>query len=314
MKPRTCDPALASHGLPRRAFLTRLTAGATLVSMLKSGAAAGDAGPRGRYSVVVFSKPFQNLAPDACAELVAEAGYHGIECPVRAGGQVLPERVEDDLPKLVEALGKRGCRLEIMATDIRGLDTPHTEKVLRTASRLGIRFYRLGGVRYRPDQPIPDQLAALRDRLKDLIPLNRELNLCAGWQNHSGSEDIGAPVWDVHHLVHDQDLRHLGIFFDIGHATVEGGYAWRTHAQLMEPFWRAIYVKDFTWKKGSRGWGAEWCPLGQGMVNRAFFDRLKRSPFRGPIAQHFEYPLGERQEMVSKMKADLQTLRSWLEA
>ena len=41
---------------------------------------------------------------DGQAELVAEVGWDGIECPVRSKGQVEPERVEEDLPKMVEAL------------------------------------------------------------------------------------------------------------------------------------------------------------------------------------------------------------------
>ena len=49
----------------------------------------------------------QTLGPEQTADTVAEIGWDGIECPVRAKGQVLPERVEEDLPKFVEALRQR---------------------------------------------------------------------------------------------------------------------------------------------------------------------------------------------------------------
>ena len=42
--------------------------------------------------------------PEQTAELVATVGWDGIECPVRAKGQIEPERAQDDLPKYAEAL------------------------------------------------------------------------------------------------------------------------------------------------------------------------------------------------------------------
>jgi len=46
---------------------------------------------------------------------------------------------------------------------------------------------------YTADKSIPDQLKELRAELKDLAVLNRELGMQAGFQNHSGSNSIGAP-------------------------------------------------------------------------------------------------------------------------
>ncbi|MEZ0385802.1 MAG: twin-arginine translocation signal domain-containing protein, partial [Verrucomicrobium sp.] len=54
------------------------------------------------FQIIAFSKPFQTFSPKETADFVAEVGWDGIECPVRAKGQVLPERVEEDLPKMVE--------------------------------------------------------------------------------------------------------------------------------------------------------------------------------------------------------------------
>jgi sugar phosphate isomerase/epimerase len=82
----------------------------------------------------------------------------------------------------------------------------------------------------------------------------------------------------------------------------------------MEPFYAAVYVKDFYWKKVQKNWRAEWCPLGEGMVHQAFFDTLKQSPYAGPIAQHHEYELGDRKQMVAAMQKDLRVLKAWLGA
>jgi sugar phosphate isomerase/epimerase len=104
----------------------------------------------------------------------------------------------------------------------------------------------------------------------------------------------------------------MGFCFDIGHATVEGGLSWPIEARLAEPFYTAVIAKDFYWKKGPGGWKDEWVPLGEGMVSRAFFDRLKTSNFRGPICQHHEYELGDSRRMIECFRRDLKVLKDWL--
>lgn len=296
----------------RRHFLKQLAATGAACAAWPLAPRLPAAQPTPRFACVAFSKPFQKLGPDETADLVAEVGWDGIECPVRKGGQIEPDRVEEDLPRLVEALARRGKRIEIMTTDITDANDPKTQRVLRAGAKLGIRHYRLAHLRYDPQRPIPEQLSAFRLRMKELETLNRELGVCGGYQNHSGSGYVGGPVWDIHEMIHDCDPRHLGTHFDIGHATVEGGYAWRTHARLMTPFFSAVYVKDFYWKKTGSNWQAEWRPLGEGMISREFFNLLKQSNFAGPISQHHEYPLGDKSAMIQSFKKDLIVLRQWL--
>jgi hypothetical protein len=80
----------------------------------------------------------------------------------------------------------------------------------------------------------------------------------------------------------------------------------------VEPFLTAVYVKDFSWQKENGAWKAKWCPLGEGMVHREFFDWLKTTAYSGPISQHFEYQQGAGPEQMAAMKRDLATLKSWL--
>lgn len=298
----------------RREFIGTLAASGTALALSPSSSLQGAPTAPPRRPVIVFSKAFQELNYDATAELVAEIGWDGIECPVRKGGQVLPERIEDDLPKMVEALKKRGKAMHIATTDVRDASDPATQKVLRALAKSGIKRYRTSYWKYDLNKPIPPQLNEIKAQLKDLVALNRELGLVAGIQNHSGVGYVGAPIWDIHELIHELDPAHLGIFFDIGHATVEGGYAWQIHSALMQPLYQSIYVKDFTWAKTDQGWRAQWCPLGQGMVNRAFFQKLNRSAFAGPISQHIEFRIGQDQDMRKVFKGELQTLKGWLAA
>jgi hypothetical protein len=55
-------------------------------------------------------------------------GWQGIELPLRANGQIEPERVADDLPKMVEALKKRGLQVGLITTDIVATSTPHRRR------------------------------------------------------------------------------------------------------------------------------------------------------------------------------------------
>lgn len=245
--------------------------------------------------------------------MVAEVGWDGADCAVRSkAGQIAPERVEDDLPRMVEALKKCGKELTMVTTEVTKAD-PQAEKVLRTTARLGIKKYRLGFAKYSKNKPIADTLREVAAASKDLAAINRELGLQGGWQNHSGADYVGAPVWDLWTAIKDLDPTYLGVCFDIAHATVEGGLSWPIEARLMEPFYVAVFLKDFRWEKTAGGWQPRWCHFGEGTVDKKFLTDLKKSAFNGPLCQHHEYEdLGTGKEMVANMKKDLATLRRWL--
>jgi sugar phosphate isomerase/epimerase len=295
----------------RRRFLqtSALTAAAVAAGAGQSDAAAS-AVP---WKIIAFSKPFANLSPDETADLVADIGWDGIECPVRTkAGHITPERVEEDLPKMVEALKKRGKEVTIVTTEITKVD-PLAEKVLRTTAKLGIKKYRLGFTKYTKDKPVPETVKEVGAALKDLASLNKELGLQGGWQNHSGADYVGASLWDLYIMMRDLDPKHMGVCFDIGHATLEGGLSWPVQARLMEPFYVAVFLKDFYWEKTDKGWSPRWCAFGEGSVQKSFLTNLKKSSFAGPLCQHHEYKdLGTGPQMIAKMKKDLAKLREWL--
>ena len=75
-----------------------------------------------------------------------------------------------------------------------------------------------------------------------------------------------------------------------------------------------MFVKDFLWQNGPKGWRPEWCPLGEGMVPTEFFKTLKESGYAGLLSQHFEYKVGQGAAMIQAMKKDFARLRQWLAA
>jgi len=297
--------------ISRRQFVATTTAAALTVASSRLLAAES---VQRRWPIIGFTKPFQNLGFEATADTVAEIGWDGIECPVRSKGQIEPERVADELPRLAEALKQRDLEIAQLATDITSVSQPHAERVLRVAAQLGVKRYRLGFWRYDRKRPIPDQLADIAEQLRDLAALNGELGLRAGFQNHSGANYVGAPVWDLWTVMQGLDARRMGVCFDIGHATVEGGLVWPVNARLMESRFTSVIVKDFVWQRTTKGWNPQWVGLGDGMVNREFFRWLKTTAYEGPIIQHHEYDHGQGAVMITRMQQDLKVLREWLAA
>ena len=264
---------------------------------------------RPTYRICAFEKFLQDLSYDELADAIADLGFVGIEATVRNGGHVLPERVEEDLPKLVEALKKRDLEITTMASDVLNPAQPLTEKVLRTAVGLGVKSYRMGSYKYNWTQPVVRQLEEIRPGLNELAALNREFGITALYQNHSGTNYVGATIWDLYLLLKDIPREQIGCAFDIRHATIEAGLSWPVLYNVIKPHIGALFVKDFVWKEKK----AEHVPLGTGRVDPQFFETIRKDNFQGPISLHVEYlKEGSTQDNIDALRRDLKVLRKWL--
>lgn len=291
----------------RRQFIGQ-TALAGLASIAVKPVFAQDT-QRSNFRICAFEKFLQALSYDELADVIAELGFDGIEATVRKKGHVLPERVEEDLPKLVEALKKRDLEVTTMASDVSSPDQPLSEKVLRTAQSLGIRSYRMGYYRYDLKKPILPQLEEIRPQVQELAAFNRELGVTALYQNHSGAKYVGSTLWDIHGLIKDIPAEQIGIAFDIRHASIEAGLSWPVLYNLVKQHIGALFVKDFVWD----GPKAKHVPLGTGSVSPKFFDMVKADGIECPISLHVEY-LGKEgtQANIDALRRDLKVLKGWL--
>ncbi len=277
-------------------------------------------------NVSVFSKHLQFLNYKDMADAAAELGFNGVDLTVRPKGHVLPERVETDLPKAMEAIQKAGLVTTMITTAVQDANDPTDKKLLETASGLGVKYYRMNWLKYPDGKSIPEAMMQFKKTLTEISHLNRKLNITGCYQNHSGNL-AGASIWELWEILKNADQRNMGVQYDIRHAVVEGGMSWKNGLNLIHPHVKILAIKDCIWLKRNGSWVVENVPLGEGMVDfKSYFKILKEFKIQVPVSLHYEYSMGgaehgassistDKQIIFAHMKRDLMKLQQlWQEA
>ena len=272
------------------------------------------------FKIYFFTKLLDKYESEFIAETLAMSGVDGFDLTVRPGGKVEPDKVTEDLPKFVEIGKKYKLTTGLMVTGITGTEDKNTEKILRTASSLGIKHYRLGYYNYDYSEGIVKSLENIKIRLKSLSEMNRQYNIQAGYQNHAGAR-VGAPMWDLWELLKDFPVNTISTQFDIRHAVAEGSASWIIALHLLSKNIGSLAVKDFTWQVDKGKARAINLPLGEGIVNFGqFFKTIRELNINVPLTLHIEYPLLDKTEealslleqqkiIVRKIKKDVKFIK-----
>jgi sugar phosphate isomerase/epimerase len=302
----------------RRDFLKLLSVAGTMLPITKA-----ISSPPAKTKIAVFSKPLEWLDYTTLAQTAAETGFDGLDLTVRPKGHVLPERVTEDLSRAVEAARKAGLEVTMLTTAITSARDKFTEPILKTASQLGIRYYRTGYLDYDESLGIEKSLERHKKQLAELAQLNKAYQIHGAYQNHSGTR-VGGPVWDIWILLKDLDPSWIGCQYDIHHAVIEGGTAWPVGLKLLHKYIKTIDIKDFKWVEKEGKWREETVPLEEGMVDfKKYFELVNKLGIQAPVSLHYEYPFfpesantqpleARRKKAVEVMKKDLVKLRSRL--
>jgi sugar phosphate isomerase/epimerase len=282
--------------------------------------------PQKAFPVHIFSKHLQFLKYQDLADAAKEMGFDGVDLSVRPNGHVLPERVEEDLPKAAEALRKAGLQPSLMTTAIDDANDSLDRKVIETASKLGFKNYRMNWLAYKGGEPMPTQIGRFEKQMRELSLLNRQYGLTGMYQNHSG-RGVGSNIWEVWQLLKEVDKQFLGSQYDIRHAMVEGAESWQNGFELIRDQVKSITVKDFKWGQTNGKWHVVDVPMGEGMVDFvSYFKLLKKYNIDVPVTLHIEYDLGgaqsgatsisiDKKEVFNAMKKDLAKVREfWQQA
>jgi sugar phosphate isomerase/epimerase len=305
----------------RRKFIKSVAATASLIPFSGVQASKGSIMETGKYQIYFFTKLLDKYEPGFMAETLAMAGIEGFDLTVRPGGRVEPERVEDDLPGIIEIGKKYGIRTGMMVTAIRDTTDPFAGEVLKVASENGIKHYRLGYYDYDYQAGVWETLRGIKDKLKRLAWMNQSLGIQAGYQNHAGTR-VGGPMWDVWELIRELPPEWMSSQFDVRHAAVEGSSSWIVSMRLLSGHIGSLAIKDFSWEISGGKAVATYEPLGEGLVDfDLYFKTLRELNVVAPITLHIEYPLLEKEEeqlpllqqqkiIVSKVKKDLDFIKS----
>ena len=270
----------------------------------------------------VFSKHLQWLDYSEMAKVAADIGFDGVDITARPNGHVLPENVETDLPRVVDAVRNQGLLADTITTGFNNVSDPYAEKTIKTAAGIGIKQYRMSWIKYDNSIGIDENLKKIIHQLSQLAEMNRHYGIRGDYQNHAGSS-FGASVWDLWHVLKEVDSEWLGCRYDIRHATVEGTQSWVNGLMAIAPYIRSLDIKDFTWGTGERPKPVN-VPLGTGIVDFSrYASLLSEQEIQGNMTMHFEYPLGGAERgryelsispaiIVSAMKKDLAFLKGLL--
>jgi sugar phosphate isomerase/epimerase len=221
------------------------------------------------------------------------------------------------MPRYAEALRKRQTALLLLATAIVSPSTPHAEDILRTARKLGIKYYRLGQFYHQPGTSVDKQLNEIKAGFKDLAALNKELGLCAVFQNHSSAGSrtyVGGDLAELYALVKDFHPDQIGVAFDLGHALVVHGDEWSSHFEKLKSHVRVAYVKDA--KRGAR-----FTRFGEGEFSKTdWFKRLKQMGYSAPLSIHIEFDWTDKDKrktraaLLAALRESVGVLKQWLAA
>lgn len=245
---------------------------------------------------MVFSKHLAGLPMAEVAFRLRDMGVGAIDLTVRPGGHVEPEEVADALPAAVSELEAGGVRVGMLTTSITDPGHPVTEAILRTASELGIRYYKIGYFMYPEFGSLRKVRAEATAKMSDLAEMNGEFGICGGYHNHSDNF-LGASLWDIDFMLAGLNPAAIGLYFDPAHAVIEGGSkGWEMGLDLLRDRVVMLAVKDFRWVEAGHGYAGarrhavQFCPPEMGNVPwDSVWSRLRAIGFDGPVSFHSEY-------------------------
>jgi sugar phosphate isomerase/epimerase len=249
---------------------------------------------------IMFTKHLQSMSVAEAGRAIKSLGFDGVELTVRPGGHILPERVDEDLPRAVDELRASGLEVPALVVEIHNRQEPYSVAVCRAAGRIGARELRTSSHRYREFGTIREQIAAARKDAAELESLGKEFGVRLCIHCHSGDflSSSGA-LLDM--VVDGTDPRYVGVSLDLGHLTTEGGKAgWRQSIDLLHQRVGLVAVKSFGWfrepdpKTGELVWNAKLVPLAEGNVRwRQAFELLRRVGWdadgQSLVSVHSEY-------------------------
>lgn len=237
----------------------------------------------------IYDKPIPEMA-----KIVADAGFDGVDLPVREKAGIPAETAIKSLAEAKTIFADHGLTIDRLVTDIVG-PRPDLDKLLETFRSVGITQIRLGGKALRRrSEDVRKALDEHRKELAELEPFLVKHGVRGGIQIHSG-DTAHATMGLCMHCVEGRDPAALGIQVDTGHLSV-AGEAPEFAIALAGPYLHSINFKSIRLqpsvdaKSGKLTWQRVVTPLRDATLDwesvvRAVVD----SGYKEPVALHAEY-------------------------
>jgi len=240
----------------------------------------------------IFAKIFGGISLEEIAKRVKQAGFDGVDLPVRPNGAILPEEARRRLPEAARIFEDQGLTLPMIVSGITSVESDHAEDVVAACAEIGCRHIRTGSWRYEPGR-YWEQVDAARRDLEGLERLAEKYDVCLQPQQHSGHA-LNSTCASTVNLVKDRNPRYIGIQADPGHVAVEGERQ-DMGLDIMRAYLASVNVKSPRYyavadrESGAFRWQVKWVPLNEGLVEwREVLSVLKGFGFSGPFSFHPE--------------------------
>lgn len=260
----------------------------------------------------IFTKPVEQLSFKEVADWLVRWDVGGLEATVRRDGWIEPVDAPNKLPRLMESLQAVERTGMMVTTDVNDADQPDVERVLQTASQMGIQYFRMAYYKYDFSKKILPQLDTFARQATKLAEVCKQLKMTALYQNHAGATYVGAPLWDLMHVMQGIDPSLMSIAIDLRHTTIEASESWRAGYARIREFVGAVFAKDAIYVNGAVNDG----PLGRSEKGKQLFKLVQADHPAIPISLHMEHLDHRKPELLplrlEAITADVQTLKGWL--
>ncbi len=200
----------------------------------------------------VFDGTGRKLTPDQYIELIAAAGYRGIEWGIADSYALTPGMAERDGQRL-ERLG-RDCGLETVAVASGALahDMESVQRMLDIAAIFHTPALRIGLRAYDPQKTYADQIKQCAEDFAGALHITVSYKIKLVLEIHFGSL-LPSPSL-AQRFISQFKPAAAGLIFDPGNMVVEGCEPWPVSVELLGPYLDHVHVKNLRWTWTNLDW------------------------------------------------------------
>ena len=275
--------------------------------------------------LIYFTKFLKGLSPEQIAETATTLGVDGLDLAIRAGQCVNPSNIREALPKAMAVWRKSNVVVPLATLEGGAIDPSRSEieTIFAACAEQGIANIKLGywlwketdwpGARMKYWKAVD----LIRVALGRFEILSEKYGIRSLVHTHCDNY-YAVNASAARHLVSGFDSRHVGLYLDPAHLSLNGEIL-PMAIDICGEYLHMIAAKSVRWKLSSETapgkpaeWKHDWCGLSEGLINwPAALRSLHAAGYAGPISVHGEYSGPEiTADILKRVSADVAFLRA----